>query len=279
MRTMRRFARLVILSMIRVLLKREANAGIPIIVYHSVDDCVRSAYSISPQKFQRQIQYLKDAGYYSVPLRQIVAGKHVTCQGIREKPIVLSFDDGLKNFQTGVLPVLKRYGFSAVLSIVSDFCDRGIVNHGYEQPPSPALSWDEVRSITRQGVEICSHGVRHINLTSISEVEADFEIFESKQRIEAKLDLGVDVFCYPHGAFNAEIADHVRRFGYKAALTTMPGMVREGDNAYSLKRVPVSRDLSIMEFKALLTPAVDLYVAMLWGRVGRALGMGRRQIL
>lgn len=277
-RVLRRLARLMIFIMVYPLAKRLQHKEIPVLVYHSVDDDTMCPFSVSTGKFLRQIRYLKDSGYQSISLHGLVAHVQGASQAVGQKSIVLTFDDGFKDFYTNVLPVLRRYGFSAVLPVVTDFCNNGRTDSYHKESPVPALSWDEIRYICGEGIEIASHSMSHRKLTSIPMEEADREIQKSKERIEEALNTKVDLFCYPHGACSDQAADFVKHHGYNVAMTTMPGLVRRGDDVYRLKRVPVEPEFSLMEFKAMLTRAVEWYCSLLWGRIGRACGFGERQI-
>ena len=273
-----RLARLMIFLMIYPLSKRLQHKQIPVLAYHSVDNHIVSPFSVTTGKFLRQIRYLKDSGYQSISLHELVAHVQGRSQTVGQKSIVLTFDDGFKHFYTNVLPVLKRYGFSAVLAVVTDFCNNGRTDSYHKESPVPALSWDEIRHICAEGIEIASHSMSHVELTSMPLEQANWEIRKSKKETEAAINTEVNFFCYPHGVYNEQIVDLVKRSGYKAAITTNPGLVRKRDDIYRLKRVPVSPDFSLMEFKAVLTRAVEWYSSLLWGKTGQALGFGRVEI-
>lgn len=83
------------------------------------------------------------------------------------KYIVLSFDDGRKDFYTNALPILKKYGLSATLNVISDFV-------GLHEPslfPSgdgECVNWQEIKECADYGIEIASHSADHTN--EISEI-------------------------------------------------------------------------------------------------------------
>jgi peptidoglycan/xylan/chitin deacetylase (PgdA/CDA1 family) len=271
---LKRLVRLMMFLMMYPFAKRVQHREIPVLAYHSVDDNRTCPFSVSREKFQRQIRYLRDSGYQSISLRELVAYVEGAHNRVGRKSIILTFDDGFENFDSKVLPILKRYGYSGVLSVVGEFCSSGRTDTYDNGIAAPALSWDEVRRISAEGVEIASHGMRHVKLTSIPLEEANWEIRKSKEQIEAAINTGVDFFFYPHGACNGQIASLVRRNGYRAALTTSPGLVREGDDIYALRRIMMKQELSLLEFKAMITPAVDWYSSLLWGKIGQAVGLG-----
>ncbi len=86
---------------------------IPILVYHYVEyvkdrgDKIRISLNIQPNIFESQIKTLKQAGYTFMMPKQIpdlFSGKI----SVPAKPIILSFDDGYKDFYTDVFPILKN---------------------------------------------------------------------------------------------------------------------------------------------------------------------------
>lgn len=78
------------------------------------------------------------------------------------KYIVLSFDDGRKDFYKNALPILKKYKLSATLNVVTDFlgksglCDFASAN--YE-----CITEDEMVECAGCGIEIASHSSNHTN--------------------------------------------------------------------------------------------------------------------
>ena len=74
------------------------------------------------------------------------------------KYIVLSFDDGKKDFFTNTLPILKKHGIPAVLNVVSNFAN----NPRHE---GVFVTWDEIKICKDSGVEIANHSANHSNET------------------------------------------------------------------------------------------------------------------
>ena len=92
--------------------------GIPILAYHSIDDS-NSNISISPEIFDRQMNYLKGSGLHVTSLAQLMTVLYE--REVPEKILVLTFDDGLKNFYEAAWPILNKYGFSATVFVPTDF--------------------------------------------------------------------------------------------------------------------------------------------------------------
>lgn len=83
------------------------------------------------------------------------------------KYIVLSFDDGRKDFYTNALPILKKYGFSATVNIVSDYMGKSGISE-FPSGNGECLSWEEAKQCQDAGIEIACHSANHTN--SIPEI-------------------------------------------------------------------------------------------------------------
>lgn len=85
------------------------------------------------------------------------------------------------------------------------------------------MTWDEIRSLDMQIVEIGSHGQSHRLLTSIPQVDAKREIHESKAEIESNLGTNVRTFAYPNGTYDENIKRMVLEAGYLGAFAVGGG--------------------------------------------------------
>ena len=65
------------------------------------------------------------------------------------------------------------------------------------------------------------------------------EIAGAKKVIEENIDMPVEYFSYPYGAFNWKVKAMVKKAGYKGACTTNVGPGRFNEDAYALKRIRV----------------------------------------
>jgi len=104
------------------------------------------------------------------------------------------------------------------------------------------LNWEELREMAEFRVTFGSHGANHKILTLLSSKEITEELSESKLQIEKESGAKVTTFAYPDGSYNEFIINKLRAYGYKAALTTKPGLNTTRTNTYCLKRIDVSED-------------------------------------
>ena len=205
---------------------------VPILIYHYVEyvkdekDTIRKSLNTPPYLFIKQIETLKNAGYTFITaseLIDIMDGKIEPPQ----KTVIITFDDGYRDFYTDVFPILKKNKIKAVAYIVSGFLDK----------PNYMFTW-QLKEIARSGlVEIGAHTVHHYALRGLNPILAKYEIEESKITLEKLIGSSVVSFAYPDGSFDNQSIKIVREAGFKSAATTMYGFEVSGENKFSLYRI------------------------------------------
>lgn len=178
--------------------------------------------SINPVDFEKQLQTLKNGGFQGVTVSNMVRGD------ASSKSIALSFDDGYSDFYTNAFPLLKKYGFTATVYVISS------------KDGGQYLSWDQIKELSSAGIEIGSHTVNHKGLDKLSIEDQRYEIFQSKKDIEEHLGKTISSFCYPSGKYNQNTEQLVKEAGYENAVTTKGGGYNLNEDHYILQRVRVS---------------------------------------
>jgi peptidoglycan/xylan/chitin deacetylase (PgdA/CDA1 family) len=84
----------------------------------------------------------------------------------------------------------------------------------------------ELRALADEGHEIGSHSMTHPLLPRCEDARIEFEVAESKRRLEAALGREVESFCYPNGDFDERCVRALVRAGYARAVLTRPGVNR-----------------------------------------------------
>ena len=233
--------------------------NVPILTYHSIDDS-GSIISTAPSVFQRQMKYLKNAGYEALTLGEM-ADRQKKGAPLSGKIVVLTFDDGFRNFYTQAFPVLSDHNFSATVFLVTDFC--GGHNDWSENPKkllrSELLDWKEIRELNGAGIEFGSHTKTHPDLTRLSTNDMTTEMLDSKAKISDALGRNVSTFAYPYGRSN----DKVRRIAlenFDASCSTNLGMVSAGHDRASLNRIDTYYLSNQRLFEMLPTAAFNNYL-------------------
>lgn len=218
--------------------------GIPILMYHKVNPDPRTGglgLRVPPDKFEWQMKYLQKNGYETVSLTDVMdhfeKGKHLP-----DKPIVITFDDGYKDNYDFAYPIMKKYGFTGTVFVVT----KATGNTNFFdvekklQPENIMMDWNQIRELDRAGFTIGSHTVDSPHLADVAPEVARYEIEESKRALEQGLKKPVEVLAYPYGNYNDLVAELVKKAGYRAAVTTELGLAKNYSNPYKISRVRVT---------------------------------------
>lgn len=213
--------------------RKSAPLDLPILVYHYIEvvtdvrDTIRQSLSITPQVFEAQILTLIAHGYEPVTMSEVsdyFAGK----ADLPQKPVVLTFDDGYRDFYTDVFPILKQYHVPAALFITSGFLDS---TQNY-------LTTNQLLEISQEKlIEINSHTIYHPDLRQIPLNQAGLEIRNGKSELEKLIDRPVDHFAFPFGGYTPQLVHEVEAAGFKTAVTTDFGTIQNYTSRYIFKRI------------------------------------------
>ena len=98
---------------------REAG-GVPIFIYHQVNDVDKNQLTLTTAEFDEQIKYLKENGYTFISPDELVNAWDNDAT-LPDKPVIITFDDGYADMYKNVLPILKKYDAKATLFIITDY--------------------------------------------------------------------------------------------------------------------------------------------------------------
>jgi peptidoglycan/xylan/chitin deacetylase (PgdA/CDA1 family) len=109
-----------------------------------------------------------------------------------------------------------------------------------ELPAALMMTRAQVRALQANGMEIGAHTLSHPILAKLDAERAEFEIAESKRRLESMTGAPVRVFAYPNGKPGKDyLPEHVamvKRSGFDAAVSTAWGVARLGSDVFQLPR-------------------------------------------
>jgi peptidoglycan/xylan/chitin deacetylase (PgdA/CDA1 family) len=209
---------------------------LPILTYHSIDES-GSVISIDSKSFVLQMEYLAKNGYRTLTLAEaalLLQGKVPPSP----RAVVLTFDDGYSNVYESALPVLKRFGFTATVFLVSG-------SQGGESlwltprerfPRLRTMRLAEVEAILAAGWKIGGHSASHRRLTKLGTDRLEEELDASRAFLESLTGDSNFWFAYPYGAYDAGIRDMVAR-RFAGACTTRLGFASAASDRYGLERI------------------------------------------
>ncbi len=174
-------------------------------------------------------------------------------------PVVLTFDDGFRDFYETAWPILKNHGFTASVFLPTGF----IANSRKKMNGRECLTWREVRELSAAGVDFGGHTVSHVQIHRLDRLTAEKEIKDTKIAIEQFLGIPVRHYSYAYAfpehdrAFVAFLRKVLIDAKYKAGVTTRIGTALPGDDLFTIKRLPVNSDDDETLFRAKLDGAYD----------------------
>jgi len=134
--------------------------------------------------------------------------------------VTTSWDDG-HILDLKMVELLRKYKLRGTFYVSKNY------------PKEDHLSNSEIITLSKD-CEIGGHTINHPNLLKIPLVEAEREINESKKWLEGVLNTDVEMFCYPCGCYNVEIAGLVKRAGFKGARTVERFSINKPDDFYQM---------------------------------------------
>ncbi len=185
-----------------------------ILVYHKVDRTVEIGGGwITPGVFRRQMEYIKRR---NIP----VLNPHEYME--KREGILITFDDGYECIYEFAFPVLKEFGFPALVFVVTGFIGK---KNTWDLPlwgEELHLTEREIKEMRKEGIFFGSHSHTHPDLRKLPEEKLREELSVSKKVLEDMLGERVDFLSYPFGLFNERVKSVARECGYKYGFTTFP---------------------------------------------------------
>lgn len=211
------------------------DSGMPIILmYHSVTPSEEDPYrvTVSPARFEQQMRWLHGRGLRGASVREVLETR---ASGRGQRLVGLTFDDGYADFAEYALPVLEQYGFTATVYVIAG---RMGTDNAWDAkgPRKPLLTAEQVRQVADAGIEIGSHGLRHVPLTKAPDGTLAGEIDGSRRTLQGISGQDVPGFCYPYGDIDGTVVAGVRAAGYGYACAHWPSTY---SGRYALPRIVI----------------------------------------
>jgi peptidoglycan/xylan/chitin deacetylase (PgdA/CDA1 family) len=194
-------------------LQGEFGVRLPVLLYHHVGPQYPGTIhglTVSAERFEDHVRWLARHGYKGICAADWLRWRN-DGKGLPEKPILVTFDDAYEDLAEYALPVLRRYGFSAVVYVVTgQFGGTNAWDKARGCGTLRLMSADQIRDWALQGIEFGAHSRTHADLTSLSPRELLEEVAGSGKDLEALLGAKVNSFAYPYGFHNQAVDDCVR---------------------------------------------------------------------
>jgi peptidoglycan/xylan/chitin deacetylase (PgdA/CDA1 family) len=208
-------------------------------MYHRVGEgtCgLAPQLTVTPRAFEQQIAWLARRGFTGIGPADWLAWREGRGT-LPRKSLLITLDDAYAEIGLHALPVLRRYGFGALVFVVTgQLGGRNTWDPVYDHVRRPALmSARDVTYWARQGIEFGAHGRTHRDLRSLSGAELQGEICGSQHDLERILGAPVRWFSYPFGSYSVE-AHALVAATYDLAFTVNEGLNGLSTDPHLLKR-------------------------------------------
>ena len=221
--------------------------GPSILMYHSIADNSDEPFTVTVDDFRKQISWLYEEGFEVVSLLFLLKSIRARDYSSLRKKVVITFDDGFKDFVTNALPVLQDHGATATVFLVT-----AMLGGKGEWTPNcadvPLMTEDEVRQIKKEGISLGSHTATHIDLKLADHEDILKQLIESRDII-ARLGETFYSLAYPWGQWSPAVANAVKSTGFQCALAVGEQTRFTTENIYKLPRISVGRDMSLKRFQ------------------------------
>jgi peptidoglycan/xylan/chitin deacetylase (PgdA/CDA1 family) len=218
------------------------NAAV-VVAFHRVTDAPDSdSLSVSPRTFERYCRFF-DRHFRVVSLGDLV---DKLARGVRlDHELAITFDDGYRDNFENAMPVLQKLSLPATFFVVSDWIGTDVVpwwdrQQGFRYP---WMTWEQVRSLHRQGFEIGGHTRTHVDLGAVPEIQAAEEIFGVRRELEQRLGSAVDLFAYPYGRRDNIVEANralVKAAGFRCCCSCFGGINQPGTDPFHVARIPIT---------------------------------------
>lgn len=208
-----------------------------VLMYHRFGEDGLPSTNIRLDQFDAHVEELVSGGYTVRPLSEIVASIKNRVP-LPEKTIAITVDDAFKSVLTEGWPRLRAAGLPMTLFVSTDPVDDGNPNY---------MSWDDIRTLEREGVEIGHHTASHLHMIYEGKDTSLADIARASERFQAELGRIPTLFAYPYGEYNGELKEEMQSLGFDAAFGQFSGPAAQWSDMYALPRFPVNERYGGME--------------------------------
>jgi peptidoglycan/xylan/chitin deacetylase (PgdA/CDA1 family) len=192
-----------------------------ILAYHGIGesnaDVDPEFLRVSPDAFRGQIDVLTGAGFRIVTVATLAAAARAAGGAPPPGLVALSFDDGMEDNHSELLPILREYGVPASVYVATGLL--GGPNPWMAPGTCRMMVAQELLDLHQAGVELGAHTVTHPNLEELGYDECLDEMVASRDFLSELTGEPVRTFAYPFCKYGDDAVRAARDAGFEAAVT------------------------------------------------------------
>jgi len=223
-----------------------------VLMYHRFGEADFPSTNIRLAQFEAHIAELKSGGYTVRPLSEIVAAFRNN-RPLADRTIAITIDDAYASVYRQAWPRLKAAGLPFTVFVSTD------------QPGRQGnyMSWDQIRELAADGVEIGHHGAAHGHMAKSSRLKVRTDLARATARFVEKLGTAPKIFAYPYGEASLAVKKQIVDSGLIAAFGQHSGVAVNGGDLYYLPRFAINEaygglDRFRLAVNALAIPVADI---------------------
>jgi len=231
----------------------------------------REYWTTPANAFQRQLAWLSEHGYTTISLdelAEILQGREIG----PPKPVVITFDDGDVTIEKYALPLLRRYGMTASIMVVTS-------KVGRRWQDVQTMDWGALKRLEDSGVfrvESHTHDMHYKvkgadgRMTPVfldklpytgeprrgGEIFVRFDLRTASRLIEEHMGHPARWLAWPYGWASSELDSLAAKEGYRGSLSLAAGTNKPGrDSTWHLSRITITARTSMKDFIELMETA------------------------
>jgi peptidoglycan/xylan/chitin deacetylase (PgdA/CDA1 family)/glycosyltransferase involved in cell wall biosynthesis len=219
---------------------------VPIIMYHRFirDDSEKGVHGtyMHVNMLEKHFKLLKRLGYETLTFADLAEQGMASRLESGKKYIIITVDDGYKDNYELLFPLLKKYGFKAVIYMVTgeQFNRWDVENPDNPEKAVELMSPDQIKEMADSGlVEFGGHTLTHPHLNTLDKDAQHHEIAENKAQLERLLDRKLASLAYPFGSHNQDSKTLAQELGYPFAVATDSGPLAMHEDPYQIRRIAI----------------------------------------
>jgi peptidoglycan/xylan/chitin deacetylase (PgdA/CDA1 family) len=195
------------------------RGALPVLMYHNIDPERRDRLTVSTAQFERQLAWLAAKGYRAITLGELLEA----VESGRSPPgrtVLLTFDDAYKSTLAHALPLLRRFGMTAVVFVPTAYIGG---RNEWDGGGEPLMDLDQLRQLSPT-FELALHSHPHPNYRHLAADAIRMDIAENLAAMRATDLPFLPAFAFPYGgrpkdrATNEAMRDAMRQAGIKLAF-------------------------------------------------------------
>ena len=229
--------------------QKDSKHKLPILLYHRVvkrsDKVGRHKIYVYEKQMEEQLVYLKANNFSTITFKDLLQAKP---DEDFSRKIILTFDDGYEDNYTLLFPLLKKYGFTAVIYLVTKL-QRNEWGIAEGEPVCNLMTAAQIKEMSDYGIEFGGHTCTHKPLNEIDLNDAKNEIENCISDVENLLQKKVLSFAYPFGGINKDVKELMRNSGVPYAVSTNTGPMNWQDDVMQMRRIEIRPGEGLGSFK------------------------------